>query len=104
MNPVDAHEALHFIRVIRPLHRLLDICDEVLNLVLLLLRQYLGFLALQFQLSNRILLLLHVLLHLLETLGLHVKQFLQVVQVLLQALNLLLFRLQTGLHLESAMS
>ena len=51
-----------------------------------------------------LLLLVHILLHLQQTLRLHIKKFLEIVQILLQAFNLLLFGLETGLHFECSMS
>jgi len=85
------------------LHRLLDGCHEVLDIVLLLLCHDLGLLSQLFKVDDGLFLLSDVLFHLQQTLGLHVEQFLKIVQVLLQTFDLLFFRLETGFHFEGAM-
>ena len=83
MSPVNAHKALHFSRIILTLHSRLNGLHELLNLVLLLLRRDLGFLSLLLQSHDPLLLLVDILLHLKQTLRLHVEEFLKVVQILL---------------------
>ena len=73
MVPINGHEALHFIRIILLLHSLLNVLDKLLDLVLLLLRGDLGFLPEALQIDNRLLFLVNILLHLSQTLGLHIE-------------------------------
>ena len=73
---VNVHELLHLVCIVRLLHRPLNVLDKVLDLVLFPLRHDLCLLTLAYQVSNRVLLRLHVLLHLSETFGLHLKKFL----------------------------
>ena len=73
MISIDSHEALHFIRIILFLHSLLNVLDKLLDLVLLLLRGYLGLLPEALQIDNRLLFLVDILLHLSQTLSLHVE-------------------------------
>ena len=103
MRLVNVHELLHLVRVIWFLHSPLDVLDKVLDFVLLSLGHDLGLFGLELQVADCVFFSLHVLFHLSETFGLHLKQFLQIVQILLQTLNLLLFGLQTGLHFKGTM-
>ena len=73
MVPIDSHEALHFIRIVLLLHSLLNVLDELLDLVLLLLRGYLGLFPEALQIDDRLLFLVDILLHLSQALSLHVK-------------------------------
>ena len=100
---VDIHEALQLLRIILLLHRELDGLNKFLNLSVLSLRHILSLLLVVLKFLDRSLLLSHIFLHLTQALLLHAKELLEIVQVKLQALNLLLFWLQTGFHLEGSM-
>ena len=100
---VDIHEALQLLRIILLLHRELDGLNKFLNLSVLSLRHIFSLLLVVLKFLDRSLLLSHIFLHLTQALLLHAKELLEIVQVKLQALNLLLFWLQTGFHLEGSM-
>ena len=99
---VDIHEALQLLRIILLLHRELDGLNKLLNLSVLSLRHILSLLLVVLKFLDRSLLLSHIFLHLTQALLLHAKELLEIVQVKLQALNLLLFWLQTSFHLEGS--
>ena len=74
--PVYCHKALHLFSIILSLHGELNSLNKLLNLVLLLLGRYLRFLSLLLKIFDGVFLLLNILLHLLQTFRLHVKQLL----------------------------
>ena len=80
---VDAHKTLHLVSIILLLHSLLNGSHEILNLAFPLLCSDFGSLSLLLQSYDPLLFLAHILLHLLQTLRLHVEKFLKIMQILL---------------------